>query len=109
MEDEDGELVGFAMGAFHDQGSLEFEGELGFIYLLRRVQRHGIGRRLLCAVAGRLLYEGVTSMRLFGEATNPSNGFYEAFGPERCYTEQGEFHGGYEWRDLCVLVERCGQ
>jgi hypothetical protein len=45
---------------------------------------------------------------LFGEATNPSNGFYEAFGAERLYTDSGEFNGAYGWRDQHVLVDRCG-
>jgi ribosomal protein S18 acetylase RimI-like enzyme len=107
IEDDDGKLVGFATGAPHDGDSPEFEGELGMIYVLQRVHRQGLGRRLLCAVAGRLLDEGVTSMLLFGEATNPSNGFYESLGAERLYSEKGEFHGSYGWRDLRVLVERC--
>ena len=107
IEDDDGELVGFAMGAPHDGGIPEYQGELSFIYLLQRVQRHGLGRRLLCAVAERFVDEGVNSMLLFGEATNPSNGFYESFGAERLYSEKGEFHGGYGWRDLRMLVERC--
>ncbi len=107
IEDADGEFVGFAMGAPHDGGSPEYEGELSFIYLLQRAQRHGLGRRLLCSVAERFVEQGVTSMLLFGEATNPSNGFYESFGAERLHTEKGEFHGGYGWRDLRMLVEQC--
>jgi len=77
------------------------------IYVLQRVHRQGLGRRMLGAVAMRFVDEGVTSMLLFGEATNPSNGFYESFGAERLYSEKGEFHGGYGWRDLRMLVERC--
>jgi len=53
--------------------------------------------------------KGTTSMLLFGDATNPSNGFYEAFGAERLYSETGEFHGGYGWRDLETLAKRCGR
>jgi len=82
-------------------------GELNKVYLLQRVQRKGLGRRLLCAVASRFVERGVTSMLLFGDAKNASNGFYEAFGAERLYTESGEFHGGYGWRDLSRLVARC--
>ena len=107
IEDDEGELVGFAKGAPHDGGVPEYEGELSKIYLLQRVQRLGLGRRLLCAVAERFVNRGVTSMLLFGEATNPSNGFYEAFGADRLYSDKGEFHGGYGWRDLGALVERC--
>ena len=75
--------------------------------VLRRLHGQGIGRLLLCSVAHRFLERGVTSMLLFGEATNPSNGFYEAFGAERLHSERGEFHGAYGWRDLSVLVARC--
>jgi ribosomal protein S18 acetylase RimI-like enzyme len=109
IEDGHGELVGFAKGKRHDGGVLGYAGELNKIYLLRRVQRQGLGRRLLCAVARRFMEGGVASMLLFGEASNPSNGFYEAFGAERLYSDSGEFHGGYGWRDLGALVERCGE
>jgi hypothetical protein len=58
-------------------------------------------------VARRFLERGVTSMLLFGDAANPTNRFYEAFGGERLYGERGDFHGGYGWRDLRVLADRC--
>jgi ribosomal protein S18 acetylase RimI-like enzyme len=108
VEDGTGELVGFAKGTPHDGGVPGFEGELNKIYLLRRFHRQGLGRLLLCNIARRFLERGVTSMLLFGEATNPSNGFYEAFGAERLYSPAGEFHGGYGWRDLHLLVTTCG-
>jgi ribosomal protein S18 acetylase RimI-like enzyme len=75
--------------------------------VLRRFHRQGIARMLLYEVARRFIETGVTSMLLFGEATNPSNGFYEAFGAERRYSSSGEFHGGYGWRDLQSLVAKC--
>src|SRR5436190_13227866 len=108
VEDDTGELVGFAKGTPHDGGVPGFAGELNKIYVLRRVHRQGLERLLWCNVARRFLEQGVTSMLLFGEATNPSNGFYEAFGAERLYSAAGEFNGGYGWRDLRALVDRCG-
>ena len=107
VEDDSGDLVGFAKGTPHDGGVPGFTGELNKIYVLRRCHRQGIGRMLLCNVARRFLQKGVRSMLLFGEATNPSNGFYEAFGAERLYSPEGEFHGAYGWRDLKPLVARC--
>jgi ribosomal protein S18 acetylase RimI-like enzyme len=107
VENDRGELVGFAKGKPHDGGLPGFAGELNKIYVLQRYHRQGIGRLLLCNVARRFLERGVTSMLLFGEATNPSNGFYEAFGAERLYSPSGEFHGGYGWRNLHQLVTRC--
>jgi ribosomal protein S18 acetylase RimI-like enzyme len=104
VEDDAGELVGFAKGTPHDGGVPGFVGELNKIYVLRRLHGRGIGRLLLCNMARRFIERGVTSMLLFGEAANPSNGFYEAFGAERLYGKNGEFHGGYGWRDLRLLV-----
>jgi ribosomal protein S18 acetylase RimI-like enzyme len=107
VEDDTRELVGFAKGTPHDGGVPGFAGELNKIYLLRRLHRQGIGRLLLCHVARRFVERGVTSMLLFGDASSPSNGFYEAFGAERLHGPSGEFHGGYGWRDLSVLVANC--
>ncbi|AMY08314.1 putative acetyltransferase [Luteitalea pratensis] len=107
VEDDDGDLVAFAKGTPHDGGVPGFAGELNKIYALQRVQRQGLGRLLLCSVARQFLGRGVTSMLLFGEASNPSNGFYEAFGAQRLVSDTGEFHGGYGWRDLRALVARC--
>ena len=108
IEDDAGALVGFAKGTPHDGGVPGYAGELNKIYLLQHVQRKGLGRLLLCAVARRFLERGVNSMLLFGDASNPSNGFYEAFGADRLYSPAGEFHGGYGWPDLVRLTTRCG-
>jgi len=107
VEDETGEIVGFARGTPHDGGVPGFVGELNKIYVLGRFHRQGIGRLLLCSVARRFLERGVASMLLFGEASNPSNGFYEAFGAERLYSDAGEFHGAYGWRNLQLLAAKC--
>jgi GNAT superfamily N-acetyltransferase len=104
IEDERGELVGFAKGVPHDAGVPGYAGELNKFYLLKRVQRRGLGRQLLLAVANRFRQQGMNSMLLFGDAMSPSNGFYEAHGAERLYSERGEFHGGYGWPDLCKLT-----
>jgi len=105
--EDDRDLVAFAKGTLHDGGVPGFVGELNKIYALQRVHGQGVGRLLLCNVARRFLSRGIASMLLFGEATSPSNGFYEAFGAERLYSEKGDFHGGYGWRDLDTLVARC--
>jgi len=103
-EAPDGQLVGFAKGELHDGGVPDYEGELDKIYVLRAWHRSGIGRALVEHLARRFLTQGVRSMLLFGDASNPSNGFYERLGAERLFSPQGEFHGGYGWRDLRRLV-----
>jgi L-amino acid N-acyltransferase YncA len=109
IEDDADSLVGFAKGTPHNGGVPGYAGELNKIYLLQRVQRRGLGRQLLCAVARRFLERGVSSMLLFGDSASPSNGFYEAFGAERLYSPEGEFHGGYGWRDLQQLAQVCSR
>lgn len=104
---EDSALIGFAKGVPHTGGVPGFAGELNKIYLLREYHRRGLGSRLIGHVSRRFLAQGIGSMLLFGDASNPSNGFYEALGAERLYTALGEFHGGYGWRDLHELVKKC--
>lgn len=108
IESAEGNLIGFARGVpYNHPGLPEFGGELNKIYLLHAFHRQGLGRRLLGQVARRFLAEGNGSMLLFGDAHNPSNGFYEAMGAERLLDAEGRFHGGYGWRDLKRLVSRC--
>jgi L-amino acid N-acyltransferase YncA len=108
IEDPNGELIGFAKGqryAHRDQP--DFAGELNKIYLLREYHRRGLGRLLLGHVARRFLSQGISSMLLFGDARNPSNLFYEALGADKLFAANGEFHGGYGWRDLRRLASSC--
>jgi ribosomal protein S18 acetylase RimI-like enzyme len=108
IEGRSDELIGFAKGqryAHPDQP--DFAGELNKIYLLRKYHRQGLGRRLLGHVARRFLSQGISSMLLFGDARNPANGFYEALGADKLVAANGEFHGGYGWRDLRKLASIC--
>ncbi|PYX43471.1 MAG: hypothetical protein DMG79_22375 [Acidobacteria bacterium] len=99
----DGELVGFAKGVPHHDIP-GYSGELNKIYILRQYHRLGLGRRLLGEVSRRFLASGITSMLLFGDAQNRSNGFYERMGAERLFATNGDFHGGYAWRDIRPLA-----
>jgi GNAT superfamily N-acetyltransferase len=106
VESPNDELVGFARGIPYDHPDHpEYDGELNKIYVLRKYHRQGIGRMLLAKVARTFLGRGKTSMLLFGDARNRSNGFYERMGAERLYAKNGQFHGGYGWRHLRPLVD----
>ena len=108
IENKQGELIGFAKGKTYRHSDLpEFSGELNKIYLLRQYQRLGLGRKLLGYVAKRFLSMGVSDMVLFGIAENPSCAFHDAMTGEKLYAKNGEFHGGYCWRDLKRLAEIC--
>jgi ribosomal protein S18 acetylase RimI-like enzyme len=108
LEGPNGELIGFAKGQpYSHPDQPEFAGELNRIYLLREYHRRGLGRRLLGHVARRFLSQGISSMLLFGDARNPSNAFYESLGADKLFAANGEFHGGYGWRDLRRLASTC--
>jgi len=108
IEAANGELIGFAKGQrYSHRDQPDFAGELNKIYLLREYHRRGLGRRLLGHVARRFLSQGISTMLLFGDARNPSNGFYETFGADKLFAANGEFHGGYGWRDLRKLASIC--
>lgn len=108
VENHHGELVGFAKGKSHASDDLPgYSGELNKIYLLRQYQRLGLGRRLVGHVARRFLNQGISTMVLFGTPQNPSCAFHEALGGERLFAKNGEFHGGYGWRDLHELASIC--
>lgn len=107
IQREGGQLVGFARGVPYTGDLAGFDGELNKLYLLREVQRQGLGRRLMGHGARRFLSHGSRSMLLFGNARSPSNGFYERLGGVRLLTARGEFHGGYGWQDLDGLAAQC--
>src|SRR5262245_57061880 len=108
VENQSGELVGFAKGKAYDHTDLpDYSGELNKIYLLREYQRLVLGRRLVACIARRFLSQGISTMVLFGTPQNPSCAFHEALGGERLIAKNGEFHGGYGWRDLRGLANSC--
>lgn len=108
IQRSNGELVGFAKGKRYASSDLPgFAGELNKIYLLTEYQRVGLGRRLVGHVARRFLDQGIESMVLFGDASNPSCACWDALGGERLCTPRGEFDGGYGWRDLQSLASVC--
>jgi GNAT superfamily N-acetyltransferase len=80
IENESGDLVGFAKGVPYRLNDLPYDGELNKIYLLKKYQGMGLGKLLLQEVSAQFLKRNIFSMLLFGDANNPGNKFYEAMG-----------------------------
>ena len=79
-----GDIVGFAGRGPEREGNPTYRGELYGIYLLGAYQRKGLGRRLVSAVARRLLADGFSSMLVWVLADNhPACRFYESLGGEQ--------------------------
>lgn len=95
---------------------LGFSGEITSLYLLRRLQRRGAGRRLLGAMAAHLLSQGCESAAVwvFRDAGHARR-FYEALGATPTGIEGvWEIYGmvlpdmAYGWRDLRPLALNAG-
>ena len=106
-----GDVVGLAAGGPERTGDETYVGELYLVYLLEQYQRRGVGRRLVSAVAGRLLVDGFDSMLLWVAKDNhPACRFYEALGGERIDARTIDVAGtdlaevAFGWRDVADLV-----
>jgi len=103
-------IVGFASCGPAREDTPGFTGELYAIYLLDRVQRQGIGRGLVRAVAQELLGRGIQSMFVWVLENNPSRAFYEALGGKPGVTKQiimgnaSYVEVAYGWEDIDPLA-----
>jgi GNAT superfamily N-acetyltransferase len=107
VENKKGELIGFAKANDYRGDLPGFSGELNKIYLLREYQRLGLGRNLVGHVARKFIDKGISTMVLFSTPQNPSCYFFEKLEGERLTGKNGEFHGGYGWKDLGRLAKIC--
>ena len=104
------EIVGFASGGPEREGNQTYRGEIYAIYVLKEYQGQGIGRRLVSAVAQRLLVNGLGSMLAWVLTDNqPACRFYESLGGEQVGRKKTTIGGtdleevAYGWRDIARL------
>jgi len=77
---QEDEVCAFASGGRDRTNNAVYGGELYVIYLLKEVQRMGLGRRLVAAVADDLARNGIDSMRVWALERNPFCRFYATLG-----------------------------
>lgn len=101
-ENVDNEMVGFACGGpAREEKYPDYDGELYSIYILKKGQRQGVGKKLLQSVARDLLQKGYHSMLVWVIADNwPARRFYEAFHPQRVGCQRSEI-GGAQLTEVC--------
>jgi len=86
------------------------EGKSIGIYVLEKMQRQGIGRRLMLAAAKDLKSRGFNSLIVWVLADNPSRRFYEKLGGEHIQTRAITVGGeqfkecGYGWKNFDSLI-----
>jgi GNAT superfamily N-acetyltransferase len=108
----DGRIAGFAGGGRARSGAPSgYIGEVYAIYVRPALQRQGIGRVLLKAVAEGLVERGLTPIVIWTLFDNPqSRGFYESLGGSVIGEKREPFDGhelhevAYGWRDPAPML-----
>lgn len=104
-------LVGYASGEWARGAAVEGQAEITTLYVLRRAQGFGVGRRLFEGEARALAARGAKSLIVWALAENrAARGFYEHLGgiPAGGRTEwvggQGAPSVAYIWADLPAWI-----
>ena len=110
-ENDDGDLIGVAMGGPERSNHPLYTGEIYILYLLPEYHRQGIGRQLTGQVVKRLVEQGMHSLLIrVLKANAPARRFYEALGGQLVLEEQIEENGAvleqvaYGWVDVSDLL-----
>lgn len=106
------QILGYAQGGPSRRG-VPGEAEIATLYLLRRAQGRGLGRRLLAASARTLAARGATSLVISVLRDNlAARGFYERLGGEAEPARLEPGPGGamlqevaYRWGDIGALFD----
>jgi len=113
-EDEEGTLVGYALGRSGPAGIAPYDGELVALHVRRSHQRQGIGRALVTAVAGQLRARGCTALMLWVlEENAPARAFYERLGgrligAQTTHLGEGDVEAGEVAYGWLVAANLCG-
>ncbi len=107
----DGAIVAFGSSRRQRDPSLTYSGEITALYVLRRAQRCGVGRRLMTEMARDLLASGHHGASLWVMETNtPARRFYEAIGGREVAKREQQRGGftsigvAYGWDDVARLL-----
>ncbi|HEV7331199.1 MAG TPA: GNAT family N-acetyltransferase [Flavisolibacter sp.] len=99
-----GPIAGFVTGHdFHDP-ELPYKGQLDKIHILKPYQRLGLGSQLVLQVVTCFLQQGINSMILFADPSNPAIRFYDGMNGERLLNKDQAFRGAYGWKNLHELA-----
>ena len=79
-ENNESEIVGFAIGGLERGKNLNYEGELMGIYILKEYQRRGLGKSLTKKIVEELIEMKINTMLLWVLENNPYRVFYDTLG-----------------------------
>jgi ribosomal protein S18 acetylase RimI-like enzyme len=112
---DQGEIVGYALGKSEQIGFGTDAGELVALHVLPSYQRNRIGSQLFAAMARELQRRGNTKLILWTIEGNPVRAFYERLGGalvgEKSYDvdDVTVTEVAYSWNNIDELITRLGQ
>jgi GNAT superfamily N-acetyltransferase len=110
--DEQGELLGYALGKRNPGEVPPYEAELVALHIRQAFQRQDVGRKLVSAVSQALMAQGCCSLFVWVLDRNPARAFYEKLGgvlvTEKPWENNRDFgveisEVAYGWQDIRSL------
>lgn len=111
VAEEAGRVVGFITGGYERNGDNIYSGEIYTLYVLKNLQRQGIGGKLVFALVMQLNQSGIYSMLVRVLKLNPYKQFYQKINGIYLKTEHLPFAGEvmqvetYGWLDTSLIYK----
>ncbi len=109
VAEDSGRIIGFTTGGFERNGDAVYGGEIYTLYVLKNLQRRGIGTSLVSALAMQFEVKGIYSMLARVLKLNPYRRFYGKINGLYLQTEKQPFAGEimdvvtYGWLDTTLI------
>lgn len=109
VAEDDDRIIGFTTGGYERNGDAVYGGEIYTLYVLKHLQRRGIGTSLVSALAMQFEVLGIYSMLVRVLKLNPYRRFYRKINGLYLQTEKQPFAGEamdvetYGWLDTTLI------
>ena len=108
VAEDAGQVIGFTTGGYVRHGGDIYRGEVYTLYVLKNLQRRGVGAQLVAALARQFKHDGIYSMLVRVLKQNPYRRFYSKINGTYLKTERTPFAGevmevdSYGWLDVSL-------
>jgi GNAT superfamily N-acetyltransferase len=109
VAEDAGRVIGFITGGYERQGDDIYDGEIYALYVLKNLQRRGIGAKLVSAMAMQFDRSGIYTMLVRVLKHNPYRRFYRKINGTYIKAERMPFAGEvmeveiYGWLDASLV------
>ena len=109
VAEDAGRVIGFITGGYERHGDDIYSGEIYCLYVLKNLQRRGIGAKLVSALAMQFNRDGIYSMLVRVLKHNPYRRFYSKINGTYLKAERMPFAGEvmeveiYGWLDASLV------